>query len=123
MAEKTVSKYTPEVIAEMQSRAPLTFEICGEIGEKFGLPQRGIAASAKRNKIAYVNKARVSKTGNPVASKADLVGMIVENLGLSVSDSVLEGGVKATKEFLETLAVATFEILESEVSDETETAE
>ena len=123
MAEKTVSKYTAEVIAEMEKRAPLTFEICGEIGVKFDLPQRGIAASAKRNGIAYVNKARVSKTGNPVVSKSDLVEMITENLGLDLSASVLEGGVKATKEFLEALAVATFEILESEVDDEAETAD
>lgn len=123
MAEKTESKYTAEVVAEMVKRAPLTFDICGEIGEKFDLPQRGVAASAKRHKIAYINKARVSKTGSPVVSKADLVSMISENLGLDLSASVLEGGVKATKEFLEALAVATFDLLASEVDDETETAE
>jgi hypothetical protein len=116
MAEKIVSKYTPAVVAEMEKRAPLTFEICGEIGEKFDLPQRGIAASAKRNGIAYVNKARVSKTGNPVASKSDLVSMIAGNLGLSVDS--LDGGVKATKGFLENLAVATFELLEEDEEDE-----
>jgi hypothetical protein len=104
------------VIAEMKRRSPLTFEICGEIGIMFDLPQRGIAASAKRNKIDYVNKARVSKTGNPVVSKSDLVSMIAGNLGLSVAS--LDGGVKATKDFLEILAVATFELLDCEVEDE-----
>ena len=114
---KEESKYTPIVIAEMEKRAPLTFEICGEIGLKFDLPQRGVAASAKRAGIAYVNKARVSKTGSPVVSKADLVEMIAGNLGLDSAS--LDGGVKATKDFLETLAVATFEALEiDEVSDE-----
>ena len=108
MAEKTVSKYTAEVIAEMEKRAPLNFDICGEIGAKFNLPQRGVVASAKRNGIDYDNKVRVSKTGDKIASKADLVKEILENLDIAYLDgSIGEGGAKATKGFLEVLAKAT----------------
>jgi hypothetical protein len=116
MTEKIVSKYTDVVVAEMVKRAPLTFEICGEIGEKFGLPQRGVAASAKRNGIAYVCKPRVSKTGGTITSKSDLVGMIAGNLGLPASD--LDGLEKSTKTSLEAVAIATFENLDCEVEDE-----
>lgn len=108
--EKIESKYTAEVIAEMKKNAPLDFEKCGVIGEKFGLPQRGIAASAQRNKIEYVNKARVSKTGGKIASKTDLVDMIAGNIGVSAKS--LEGLEKATKSTLEAVALATFENLE-----------
>jgi methyl coenzyme M reductase subunit C len=108
--EKKESLYTDVVIAEMKKMAPLDFEKCAVIGDKFGLPQRGVVASAKRNDIDYVNKARVSKTGKTIASKADLVSAIAQNLNLSVS--VLEGGAKATKDFLEAVATATFDLLE-----------
>ncbi len=106
MAQKE-SVITPEVVAEMQAQAPLDYEKCGVIGEKFGIPQRSVVASATRQGIAYVKKARVSKTGAAVASKSDLVGVIASDLGVDLSS--LDGLEKATKSAL-TAIVESFEI-------------
>ena len=95
-------KIAENVIAEMVKRAPLNYEICGEIAEKFGLKQRAIVASATRNKIDYQKKVRVSKTGNPVTSKADLVEAIAVKFDVSVEE--LDGLEKATKTALEVVA-------------------
>jgi len=116
--EKTESKYTDEVVQEMKASAPLDYEKCGIIADQFGLPQRGVVASAKRNGIAYNVKKRVSKAGGAIVSKPDLVDMIAGNLGLSAGS--LEGLEKATKSALQAIASAT---VASEVDDETETAD
>jgi hypothetical protein len=83
------------VIDRMNELAPLNYDICGEIAKEFGLKQRSIVASATRNKIAYENKPRVSKSGKAVASKSDLVSAIAENMDLTVA--ALDGLEKATK--------------------------
>ena len=98
MSEKIESKYTPAVIARMNELAPLDFAKCKTIGEEFNLPQRGVVASAQRNKIAYVVKKRVSKSGKVVASKSDLVSAIATEMDLSVE--AVAGLEKATKEAL-----------------------
>lgn len=90
------------VMARMVELAPLNMEIAEKIADEFGIKARSVIASAVRNKIEYVKKARVSKTGGEVVSKEDLVGRIAEKFGFSVED--LAGLEKANKSALETLA-------------------
>lgn len=90
-----------KVMARMIEMAPLDFEKCGKIAEEFGLKQRAIVASATRNGIAYNKKARVSKTGDPIVSKADLVETIADSLNVTVES--LDGLDKANKSALETI--------------------
>lgn len=97
-----MSKFTDEILAVMRDRAPLNYEIAGEIAEQFGLKQKAVVASAIRNGIDYVRKARVSKTGEPVVTKEDLVATIADKLGLESGD--LDGLEKATKVALSKVA-------------------
>lgn len=99
---------TKDVIAEMNKRAPLNMEKAQEIAKKFGFDSyRSITASAKRNGIEYVNKARVAKNGKPVTSKTELVEAVAQVLNVN-----LEGMEKATKQSLETLSEAVFTMAE-----------
>lgn len=93
-----------KVIARMTELAPLNMEIAEKIADEFDIKARSVIASAVRNKIEYVKKARVSKTGGEVISKDDLVARIAENLGFEVADLV--GLEKANKSALEILASA-----------------
>lgn len=97
-----MSKITEEILKEMRANVPLNMEKCEVIAEKHGLKARSIMASATRNKIEYTRKAKTSKSGKPVQSKADLVEVISGNLGLSLES--LDGLDKATKTALESLA-------------------
>lgn len=89
------SVITPEVEARMKELAPLDFEKAGEIADEFGIKTRSVVASAIRKGIEYTRKARVSKTGEPVVTKEDLVGVIAEGIGVDKGD--LDGLDKATK--------------------------
>lgn len=97
-----------KVLDAMKAAAPLNFEKAGEIAEKFGLKQRAVVASAIRNEIPYENKVRVSKTGEPVVTKEDLVGTIADGLGLEAKD--LTGLEKATKAALTKVAAGFNEV-------------
>jgi L-asparaginase II len=97
-----MAKIKDEVIARMKALAPLNFEKAAQIGLEFDLKQRSIVAGAKRNGIEYVNKVRVSKTGEPVVTKEDLVKEIAKGLGVDVK--VLDGLEKATKTALVAVA-------------------
>lgn len=99
------SKFSDEIIAELNANAPLNFEKVSAIAEKHGEKAKALVACATRNGIAYVRKARVSKAGTPVTSKADLVVKIADNLSLDVAD--LDGLDKATKTVLEVIEQAT----------------
>lgn len=99
-----MAKIDENVIARMKELAPLNFDLAGKIALEFDLKARSIVASAIRNKIEYVNKPRVGKSGAPVVSKADLVATIAENLAIDAAD--LNGLEKATKNALVAIANA-----------------
>lgn len=98
---KTESRYTEEVLTEMRANVPLDWEKAQEIAKKFDLPPMGVVNSAKRNKIEYKRKERVSKTGAKVISKAELVAQIAEKFSKTIEG--LDGLDKATKSALEYL--------------------
>ena len=99
------SKFSDEIIAELNANAPLNYEKVSEIADKHGEKAKALVACATRNGIAYIRKARVSKTGDKVASKQDLVVVIAENLSVDVAD--LDGLDKATKNVLQVIVKAT----------------
>lgn len=85
----------------MKAEAPLNMAKAEVIAAQFDLKPRSVIASAVRNKIEYTKKTRVSKTGNPVVSKEELVARIAVKYGFDVSK--LEGLEKANKSALEVL--------------------
>lgn len=97
------TKFDKEVIDLMKEMSPLDAAKAEVIAEKFGLKTRAIIASAGRQAdVEYIRKARVSQTGDPVVTKADLVETIADALG--VEDTALDGLDKASKTALEVLA-------------------
>ena len=74
--------YTDEMVAEMHSlyEANPTRETVDILASKFGKSVRSIIAKLSREGI-YVAQPRVTKTGEPVVRKAELVSQINEHLG------------------------------------------
>jgi len=97
-----MSEITEVVVARMVELSPLDMGKAEAIAEEFGVKARAVIASAVRRGIPYVKKARVSKAGVAVVSKADLVARIAERAGVNVAD--LDGLDKASKSSLEILA-------------------
>jgi hypothetical protein len=80
----------------MEKAQPLNFEKATAIAEKFGEKPKAIVAGAIRAGLKYERKVRVSKSGEPVETKEDLVKSIADSLGLTD----LEGLEKATRNSL-----------------------
>jgi len=91
--------YSDEMVAEMHSlyEANPTRETVEILAEKFGKSVRSIIAKLSREGI-YVSQPRVTKTGEPVVRKSELVAQIEEGLGIEVPSLV-----KASKADLQTL--------------------
>jgi len=98
---KATTKFTADVVAVMEENAPLDWAKANEIGDRFDIKPRAVVSSAIRLGIEYNKKERVSKTGAKIVSKADLVGMIANRLGVDADE--LDGLEKATKTSLEIL--------------------
>ena len=75
--------------------------VVATIAEKFGKTTRSIIAKLSREGV-YEAEKRVTKTGEAVITKAQLVAQIAEKVGV---DSV-ESLAKATKQDLQTLVKA-----------------
>ena len=91
--------YTDEMVAEMHElyTANPTRETVDMIAENFGKSVRSVIAKLSREGI-YVSQPRVTKTGEPVVRKAELVAQIEENFGVELPTLV-----KASKADLQTL--------------------
>jgi hypothetical protein len=107
------SKMDKMVLDAMMASAPLDFAKATAIAERFGLKERSVVASAIRNGIPYVKKAKVNKAGLPVTSKEDLVASIADKLGIEVES--LDGLDKASKN---ALLVLDANIFANEISEE-----
>ena len=75
--------YTDEMVAEMHSlyEANPTRETVDILASKFGKSVRSIIAKLSREGI-YVAQPRVTKTGEPVVRKAELVAQINAHFGI-----------------------------------------
>tara|TARA_R110002012_G_scaffold69495_2_gene179913 strand:+ start:1460 stop:1780 length:321 start_codon:yes stop_codon:yes gene_type:complete len=91
--------YSDEMVAEMHSlyEANPTRETVEQLAETFGKSVRSIIAKLSREGI-YVSQPRVTKTGEPVVRKAELVAQIEAHFEIEVPTLV-----KASKADLQTL--------------------
>ena len=91
--------YTDEMVAEMHElyTANPTRETVDMIAENFGKCVRSVLAKLSREGI-YVSQPRVTKTGEPVVRKAELVAQIEEHFGVELPTLV-----KASKTDLQNL--------------------
>lgn len=96
--EKTVSKYSVEQVARMRAEAPLNQAKAEALATEFGFTARSVIAKAVRERIEYVAKAKVTKTGTPVEQKEAIVADIASLVGAN-----LEGLEKAPKPALQAL--------------------
>jgi len=98
--EKTVSKYSPDQVARMRELAPLNQALADQLATEFGakFTARSVTAKAISEKIAYVRKTAVTKTGAPVEQKEAIATEIAELVG-----ATLEGLDKAPKPALQAL--------------------
>ena len=100
MAETIRPKnYTDEMVAEMHELyiANPTRETVDMIATNFGKSVRSVIAKLSREGI-YVSQPRVTKTGEPVIRKAELVAQVEEQFGTELPTLV-----KASKADLQTL--------------------
>ncbi len=104
--KKANSKYTAQHVAAMQEAAPLNLEKCAALAatdlfKKAGITARGIGAKALSEGIDYERKQPTTKTGEPVADKADLVAQIAEQLGVSKIESLAKADKAALRAVLD----------------------
>jgi hypothetical protein len=92
---KMATKITAEVVTIMEELAPLDFHKATRIGDAFDIKPKAIVASATRRGIEYIRKPRVSKSGEAVVTKEDLVKSIASSLGFELGE--IDGLLKATK--------------------------
>ena len=100
MAETIRPKnYTDEMVAEMHElyTANPTRETVDIIATNFGKSVRSVIAKLSREGI-YVSQPRVTKTGEPVIRKAELVAQVEGQFGIELPTLV-----KASKADLQTL--------------------
>jgi hypothetical protein len=102
MAETTqrAKNYSDETVATMHSlyEANPTRETVEQLAETFGKSVRSVIAKLSREGI-YVAQPRVTKSGEPVVRKSELVAEIEEHFGIEVPTLV-----KASKADLQALA-------------------
>ena len=81
--------YSDEVVAQMTEQyvANPTRETVDALAQEFGKSVRSIIAKLSREGV-YVAQPKVTKTGEPVVRKAELVALIEENFGIEVPSLV-----------------------------------
>lgn len=91
--------YSDEVVAQMTEQyvANPTRETVDALAQEFGKSVRSIIAKLSREGV-YVAQPKVTKTGEPVVRKAELVALIEANFGIEVPSLV-----KASKADLQRL--------------------
>ena len=91
--------YSDEVVAQMTEQyvANPTRETVDALAQEFGKSVRSIIAKLSREGV-YIAQPKVTKTGEPVVRKAELVALIEENFGIEVPSLV-----KASKADLQRL--------------------
>jgi hypothetical protein len=103
--KKSTSKYTAEMVALITAAQPLDIEVCEQLSKdklfaSAGITGRGIASKARSLQLQYVKQERVSKSGEPIATKIDLVKEIEKAIGATGLDSLAKAEKKALQALL-----------------------
>jgi len=103
------SKYTPEMVAMIEQAAAhhgsLNLELCNELAtmplfRDAEITARGIIAKARTMGISYAKKQRLTKAGQPVIRKDEIVVKIQSALGVSGLDSLSKAEKPALQKLL-----------------------
>lgn len=119
MTEKTVVvNYTPEMVAEMLEMYAVTptKETVETLATKFGKTTKSVIAKLSREGV-YKKAERVTKAGEPVVKKDEMVGRIANLVG--VTEDKLDGLEKAPKVALKLIFDALAEKMIAGVEDAT----
>lgn len=95
MATDKTPNYTPEQEARIRERAAegsLNQTVATELATEFGKTPRSVIAKITRMELPYARKQPVTKTGEPVESKLDIVAQIA-----MLVEGNVEGLEKASK--------------------------
>jgi hypothetical protein len=98
---KTMSNYTPVILAEMQSNDSFDYNSASAFASAHGLSVRSVISKVKHLGISYTPKAKVVSTAGPRITKADLVEAIAKAMALDVES--ISGLDKADANALRTL--------------------
>ena len=101
--DKTMSNYTPEMVAKIEAAAPLNLSVAKDLAADFGLSHRSVISKAKSLGVEYVKAAPAAKrpTG---ASKADLVAAIQKATTADDLDGLEKATARALSNLLASLA-------------------
>ena len=106
------SKYTPEMVDLIEQAAAdhgsLNLALCVELADMkifhdAGVTARGIVAKARTLGLPYEKVKRVTKTGQPVIRKDEIVVKIEDALGVSGLDSLSKAEKPALRKLLQAL--------------------
>ena len=110
---KSASKYTEAMVARLAAEAEkgplnlvsLTDLASEELFSKAGITARGLVAKARTMGLPYTKVERVSKTGEPVVRKDELVEMLEKATGLDGLDSLAKAEKPALRKLVDYLTV------------------
>ena len=110
---KSASKYTEAMVARLSVEAangPLNLErltalAADPLFSNAGITARGLVAKARTMGLAYEKVERVSKTGEPVVRKDELVDMLEKATGLTGLDSLAKAEKPALRKLVDFLNV------------------
>ena len=106
------SKYTPEMVNLISNAADeagsLDFQICANLAtlkvfEDAGITARGIVAKARTMGLPYNKQKRLTKTGQPVIRKDEIVVKIEKALGVGGLDSLSKAEKPALHKLLQAI--------------------
>ena len=97
--------YTDEMVASMTEQyvANPTRETVEALAQEFGKSVRSIIAKLSREGV-YVAQPKVTKTGEPVVRKAELVAQIEETLGGTTFPTLVKASKADLQKLLDTIS-------------------
>jgi hypothetical protein len=110
---KSASKYTEAMVARLSAEAangPLNLATLTALADdplfsKAGITARGLVAKARTLGLPYAKVERVSKSGDPVVRKDELVDMLEKATGLDGLDSLAKAEKPALRKLVDYLTV------------------
>ena len=101
--DKSMSNYTPEMVAKIEAAAPLNLSVARDLAADFGLSHRSVISKAKSLGVDYIKAAPAAKrpTG---ASKSDLVAAIQKATNADDLDGLEKATARALSNLLASLS-------------------